>query len=233
MVRQRRPRLTEGTGARTTAHLRRDVWCLGAPRATFSCGAHFRFVSGEVLSGSDGRADGTATGGGLPQNSTVGPTGTMSRSRAPKPRWAGTDLALETRSINPLGGLPFGQSRGRLGAAGPAGDGSSTSCSDAYVFGLPRGRASSGIEFSATHVGQVPSLAVVQSSRRRRLPPSGLVASRLFALGLKAPRAGQPIFHSGRRRHGAPTFGGSSPEHGRHPSSGIEGCAFGGIRPVS
>ena len=103
VVRQRRPRLTEGIGARTTAHLRRDVWCLGAPRATFSCGAHFWFVSGEVLSGSDGRADGTATSGGLPQNSTAGPTGTMSRSRAPKPRRAGTDLAQGTRTVNPLG----------------------------------------------------------------------------------------------------------------------------------
>ena len=60
---------------------------------------------------------------------------------------------------------------------------------------------------------------------------------RVFSpFGLKAPRAGQPIFLSGCRRHGAPTFfinGGSSPEHGRHPSSGIEWCAFGGIRPVS
>ena len=40
----------------------------------------------------------------------------------------------------------------------------------------------------------------------------------------------------GRRRHGAPTFfiiGGSSPEHERHPSSGIEWCSFGGVRPVS
>ena len=40
----------------------------------------------------------------------------------------------------------------------------------------------------------------------------------------------------GRRHYGAPTLfiiGGSSPEHGRHPSSGIEWCAFGGIRPVS
>ncbi|CAH0372897.1 unnamed protein product [Pelagomonas calceolata] len=80
------------------------------------------------------------------------------------------------------------------------------------------------------------SLAVVKSSRRRRLPPSwpSRVAS-FWPFGLKAPRAGQPIFLSGHRRHGAPTFfiiGGSSPEHGRHPSSGIEWCAFGGIRPV-
>ena len=36
-------------------------------------------------------------------------------------------------------------------------------------------------------MGQVPSLAVVQSSRRRRLPPSGLVASRLFALWVEGP----------------------------------------------
>ena len=53
---------------------------------------------------------------------------------------------------------------------------------------------------------------------------------------LKAPRAGQPIFLSGCRRHGAPTFfinGGSSPEHGRHPSSGIEWCSVPprGLRP--
>ena len=65
-----------------------------------------------------------------------------------------------------------GRSRGRTGAAGLAGDVSSCSRSDAYFFGLPRGRASSGIEFSATLAGQVPSLAVVKSSRRRRLPPS-------------------------------------------------------------
>ena len=56
--------------------------------------------------------------------------------------------------------------------------------------------------------------------------------SRIFILGLvitAGPR-------SGRRHYGAPAIfiiGGSSPEHGRHPSSGIEWCAFGGIRPVS
>ena len=65
-----------------------------------------------------------------------------------------------------------GRSRGRTGAAGLVDDDSSCSRSVAYYFGLPRGRASSGIEFSATRAGQVPSLAVVQSSRRRRLPPS-------------------------------------------------------------
>ena len=73
---------------------------------------------------------------------------------------------------------------------------------------------------------------------RKTLANTILAFSRRVFLpfGLKAPRAGQPIFLSGRRRHGAPTFfiiGGSSPEHGRHPSSGIEWCAFGGIRPVS
>ena len=175
-------------------------------------------MSGEVLSGSDGRADGVATSDGLPQNSTVGPTGTMSGSRASKPRRAGTDLVQETRTVNPLGAwldnlsadsIPpllcaiaerrsagllrrtsrkgnsrsrrrrtsqsrrsCGRSRERTSAAGLAGVVSSCSRSDAYVFGLPRGRASSGIEFSATRVGQVPSLAVVQSSRRRRLPSS-------------------------------------------------------------
>ena len=46
-----------------------------------------------------------------------------------------------------------GRSRGRTGAAGLAGDVSSCSRSDAYFFGLPRGRAPSGIEFSATLVG--------------------------------------------------------------------------------
>ena len=46
-----------------------------------------------------------------------------------------------------------GRSRGRTGAAGLAGGVSSCSRSDAYVFGLPRGRASSGIEFSATLAG--------------------------------------------------------------------------------
>ena len=235
------------------------------------------------LSGSDGRADDAATSGGLPQNSTAGPAGTLSRSRAPKPRRAGTDLAQGTRTVNPLGawlddqsadsispllraivahqsaGLlrrtsrrgnsrsrrrrssqswrSSSRSRGRTGVAGLSGDDSSCSRSVAYFFGLPRGRASSGIEFSATLAGQVPSLAVVKSSRRRRLPPSwpSRVAS-FWPFGLKAPRAGQPIFLSGHRRHGAPTFfiiGGSSPEHGRHPSSGIEWCAFGGIWPVS
>ena len=171
--------------------------------------------------GPDDRADEPAAEGGQPQNSTAGLTGTVSRSRALKTRRAGTestDLALKTRSINPLGAwlvdqsadsIPpllraivahqsagllrrtsrrgnsrsrrrrtsqswrsCGRSRGRAGAAGPAGDASSSSCSDAYVFGLPRGRASSGIEFSATRVGQVPSLVVVKSSRRRRLPSS-------------------------------------------------------------
>ena len=149
--------------------------------------------------GPDGRADEVATSGGLPQNSTAGPTGTMSRSRAPKPRRAGIDLGPGTRTKNPLGAwlddqsadsispLPrsiavhrsagllrrssrrgnsrsrrhrssqswrsSGRSRGRTGAAGLAGDVSSCSRSDAYFFGLPRGRASSGIEFSATLAG--------------------------------------------------------------------------------
>ena len=53
--------------------------------------------------GPDGRADEVATSGGLPQNSTAGPTGTMSRSRAPKPRRAGIDLGPGTRTKNPLG----------------------------------------------------------------------------------------------------------------------------------
>ena len=64
----------------------------------------------------------------------------------------------------------------------------------------------------------------------------GLLASRLFALWVEGPTRRSTDLLSGRRRHGAPTFfiiGGSSPEHGRHPSSGIEWCAFGGIRPVS
>ena len=65
-------------------------------------------------------------------------------------------------------------------------------------------------------------------------PVSGIEfsVSRIFILGLVIT-AGP---HSGRRRYGAPAIfiiGGSSPEHGRHPSSGIEWCAFGGIRPVS
>ena len=64
-------------------------------------------------------------------------------------------------------------------------------------------------------------------------PVSGIEfsVSRIFILGLVIT-AGP---HSGRRRYGAPAIfiiGGSSPEHGRHPSSGIEWCAFGGIRPV-
>lgn len=171
--------------------------------------------------GPDDRADEPAAEGGQPQNSTAGLTGTVSRSRALKTRRAGTestDLALKTRSINPLGAwlvdqsadsIPpllraivahqsagllrrtsrrgnsrsrrrrssqswrsSGRSRGRTGAAGLVDDDSSCSRSVAYYFGLPRGRASSGIEFSATLAGQVPSLAVVQSSRRQRLPPS-------------------------------------------------------------
>ena len=53
--------------------------------------------------GPDDRADEPAAEGGQPQNSTAGLTGTVSRSRALKTRRAGTDLALKTRSINPLG----------------------------------------------------------------------------------------------------------------------------------
>ena len=130
-----------------------------------------------------------------------------------------------------------GRSRGRAGAAGLAGDVSSCSRSVAYFFwAAPRPRPlGHRVLGDARGVGPVArgrqiiaasATSTILAFSRRVFPP----------FGLKAPRAGQPIFLSGCRRHGAPTFfiiGGSSPEHGRHPSSGIEWCAFGGIRPVS
>ena len=131
-----------------------------------------------------------------------------------------------------------GRSRGRTGAAGLAGDVSSCSRSDAYFFwAAPRPRLLGHRVLGNARwvVGPVargrpiiaaPATSTILAFSRRVFSP----------FGLRAPRAGQPIFlfrvSPAWRAHFL-LIGGSSPEHGRHPSSGIEWCAFGGIRPVS
>ena len=117
------------------------------------------------------------------------------------------------------------------------------SCRDAPPAGLrptftfaplPRGDGT-GVSARAASIVNTHSRGL---HRERAQPgaPSRTRTAGSTDLSFRASPAWRVHFLSGRRRHGAPTFfiiGGSSPEHGRHPSSGIEWCAFGGIRPVS